>query len=420
MILSNRTQASIIAALVNGKPCEVDPDQLSDEWREMAAAIADIPVADRWARLLHQFGARGEADYARIQILDELRQTAIAYPPIDDTLDSLPDLEWLWHGWIPRGQITILLGDPAAGKSYLSLDLCRRVAAGDTWPDGAPIERAGNVLYVDAENRPSVLKARVGPWLPNERQRLFYMLPADDHFMVNLDYDLDRERLLDRVYRIRPDLVVIDSYSSISLHGENNKEDVQQLLSFLTRVGRDYDCAILVIHHQRKPSRLQLSLPGLPELSIHNIRGSGHIGAMATNVLGLNLIGANRNGARSLHAVKNNVGRYPDPIGVTFTPWDENPEVAILSYGEVPESESTGVPLVERCADWLIELLEEMGPLPPDEIIAIGDEEGYNRRMIYRARKRLDGRIADTSGARKPDNRWTVDDGATETDHSDD
>lgn len=409
MILSNRTQASIIAALLRGDQPDFNPSDLTGAYREYYAWYSDLQGIQQPGGLWHHFlatYARKDEHFTACQLIGALHDEPLHYPSVDGTLDQLPDLRWLWHPWIARGQITLLTGDPSAGKSYLSLDLARRIAADTTWPDGTPVGQPGVTLYVDAENRPSVLKIRVSNWTDAQRQRLYYMLPAPNLMMIDLEGDLDRERFLDRVYRLRPALIIIDSYGSISLKGENNKEDVQRILSFLTRVSRDYDCAVVIIHHLRKRSRIQLTLPQMPRISIHSVRGSGHIGAMATNILGLQLVGTDQNGVRSLHVVKNNLGIAPEPIGVTFIPWSENPEVAVISYGDVPEPDHD-LTKVEQCMEWLVELLED-GALSPSEIIDLAEYEDYNRRMVFRARNKLGAAIVDTEGPKHPSNRWTL------------
>jgi KaiC/GvpD/RAD55 family RecA-like ATPase len=408
MLLSIRTQASIIVDLLQGRQVELDPADLTGEWAgyyQWILTRQDESPEQRWHSFMLEFAERSETHFANTRLLRELWAYPIEYESADQVLERLPDLHWLWHPWIPRGLVTVCFGDAGTGKTYLLLDIAQRVALGTAYPDATPVQRPGCVLFVDAENKPAVFKRRVSHW-GDELARMFYMMPAMNRLMINLDHDLDRERFLDRVYRIRPELIVIDSYGSITLRGENAKEDAQKTLIFLTAVAKDYDCAAVVIHHPRKPTgAMQSSLSG-GEMSIHNVRGSGYIVQMATNVLGLQLTGLDRNGPRKLHVVKNNLGQYPDPIGVTYTPWENDPEVAVLSYGQVLQAEKPKK--IEQCADWLIELLREQGALSTNEIMVMGEEVGFNRRMIYRARKRAGADIVDTESPYWAGNGWAL------------
>jgi hypothetical protein len=69
-------------------------------------------------------------------------------------------VRWLWPGWIPRGMITLLGAYQGTGKSYFVLDIARTVIHGGPWPDGAPAEKLGTVIYVDAEAIPQVNNER--------------------------------------------------------------------------------------------------------------------------------------------------------------------------------------------------------------------------------------------------------------------
>jgi hypothetical protein len=44
--------------------------------------------------------------------------------------------EWLWHLRIPKGELTIVDGDPSVNKSSLLMDLAARVSKGREMPDG--------------------------------------------------------------------------------------------------------------------------------------------------------------------------------------------------------------------------------------------------------------------------------------------
>ena len=50
--------------------------------------------------------------------------------------DVAPEqVEWLWRERIAIGKLTLLVGDPGQGKSFLTLDIAARVSRGAPWPD---------------------------------------------------------------------------------------------------------------------------------------------------------------------------------------------------------------------------------------------------------------------------------------------
>lgn len=83
---------------------------------------------------------------------DTLTPAPVAAPALVRLADvSAEQVSWLWRGRLPRGKLTLIVGDPGLGKSYLTLDVAARVSRGDEWPDG---ERAalGDVVLLNAED----------------------------------------------------------------------------------------------------------------------------------------------------------------------------------------------------------------------------------------------------------------------------
>ena len=60
-------------------------------------------------------------------------------------------VQWLWRSRIPRAKITLLVGDPGSGKSYLSLAVAAGITTGFALPDGAPNDR-GRVVIANLED----------------------------------------------------------------------------------------------------------------------------------------------------------------------------------------------------------------------------------------------------------------------------
>ena len=58
---------------------------------------------------------------------------------------------WLWPGWLPRGKVGLLDGNPGLGKSTVTLDLAARITRGAPMPDGAK-SVSGSVVLVSYED----------------------------------------------------------------------------------------------------------------------------------------------------------------------------------------------------------------------------------------------------------------------------
>jgi len=48
--------------------------------------------------------------------------------------EAADQAEWLWPCYIPRGEVTLVVGQPGVGKSYFMADLAARTTSGAGWP----------------------------------------------------------------------------------------------------------------------------------------------------------------------------------------------------------------------------------------------------------------------------------------------
>src|SRR5947207_15042820 len=71
------------------------------------------------------------------------------------------ELEWLWRGYLPRGKLVLLDGDPGMAKSLLTIDLIARLSRGGPLPDGTMLPRAYTSALLAAEDG---RKDTIRPW----------------------------------------------------------------------------------------------------------------------------------------------------------------------------------------------------------------------------------------------------------------
>ena len=62
-------------------------------------------------------------------------------------------VQWLWPNRIAAGRMTLIVGVPGVGKSFIECDMASRVSTGTPWPDGTKCPK-GAVLLVCAEDDP--------------------------------------------------------------------------------------------------------------------------------------------------------------------------------------------------------------------------------------------------------------------------
>lgn len=406
-MLTRRMQIQAIADRLAGLPTQVHIKDFEMPWQLCWQAVESAQPGQEHEALHKVVSGLPEPK----EILERILATRPGYRPEIQSLEEiamdLPPIEWVWDGWIPRGLLTVLGASQGSGKSFVATDLAYRVIHNQGFPDGTPVKRPGaNVIYVDAEMVPQILNERSQNY-GMDRKKLFLMLPEPGD-MIDLGKDHYRERLSEMTAILKPELIIIDSLSSIHNGGQNNVEDVRSLIGYLTRLVGWANCGLVLVHHIRKPAGGGQRMMNV-DLGMEDLSGSGYITQQARVVLGLHVVQTgpkfDPNGPREFKMLKNSIGRYPEPLGFSFASlhpagvmlqWDTN---APQTYREPSQR--------DECGEWLEDLLRANpeGVFPKD-VVSMGADEGFSRPMIYRARKELSLHIQNTQGRQAPGNRW--------------
>jgi len=170
------------------------------------------------------------------------------------------EVSWLWPGRIPLGRITLLVGRPGEGKSYLTAYMAARVSRGRCWPDGSACD-CGSVLLMTGEDDPAdTIRPRLDAH--NADCRRVHLLSAVRRVdgegqyerLIRLD-DVDAiGQALERLGDCR--LVVVDPVGSFlggrtDAHRDN---EVRAVLAPLAALAEQHGPAVLLIAHRRKAS----------------------------------------------------------------------------------------------------------------------------------------------------------------------
>ncbi|MCL5280566.1 MAG: AAA family ATPase [Planctomycetes bacterium] len=168
-------------------------------------------------------------------------------------------VRWLWPGRVPLGRLTLLVGRPGAGKSFLTADLAARVSTGRPWPDGTACA-AGAVLLICAEDDPAdTLRPRLaahGAALQRVHVLSRVRRSGADGRPCETAFTLADIGSLEESLRACPDcrLVIVDPIGSFLGRGTDayRENHVRALLEPVARLAEAYGPAVLVTAHQRK------------------------------------------------------------------------------------------------------------------------------------------------------------------------
>jgi hypothetical protein len=150
------------------------------------------------------------------------------------------DIEWLIPGWIPRATTLLLHADGGVGKTLFAYQLMESVLKGRPW-NGYHVEK-GSCLLVQCDEPGIVTAERI------EIRGIGENLPL--RILTNWQAE-NLPRLADYIQREKPDLIIIDSLTTINkacTFSENDTEYARPLLH-LRDLANDYGATVIVIHH---------------------------------------------------------------------------------------------------------------------------------------------------------------------------
>ena len=293
-------------------------------------------------------------------------------------LTCLADVEprpvaWLWRGRVPLGRITLLVGRPGEGKSFLTTDMASRISTGTPWPDGNDCPQ-GSVLMLTAEDDPAdTIRPRLDAHYADVAR--VHLLSA----VRRVDKDGQYERLVtladvdaieESLVKL-PDckLIVVDPIGSFLGGGTDAHRDneVRSVLAPIAALAEKHGPAVLVVAHRRKSQS-----PAADDL----VLGSRAFTGIARAVWHLSRDAENKT-RRLLLPGKNNLG--PEAGGLAFSiigeppriSWERDP-VAMHADDAVAAEQAASKPgpkaeAVKDAKAWLVKTLAD-GPRLAKEV----------------------------------------------------
>lgn len=302
------------------------------------------------------------------------------------------DVDWLWPGRIPFGQITAILGPKSVGKSFLAADLIARVTNGTPWPEELEAEGGvgaapwpGSVIVVATQDdHTKVVCPR------------FRRAEADMNKIVFLPYpyatvksarplhahDIDGwETLANTLPDLR--MIVIDPFALLLGSAIDRRTgELADILNRLGRLARERNLAVVLLNATDKVSA--------GKFWSHGIDALPYIRAAAQSVWEVR-VDPNDVDRRQLLPVQ--VGLDANVGGLSFkidpatkrVVWSAEPIMIQANQAPASRRESSGV---ARAMVWLQEFLAD-GPRLAVDVFREGTLAGHSTNALYAAKGRL-------------------------------
>lgn len=286
---------------------------------------------------------------------------------------ELENIEWEWRNWIARGTVTIISAESGMGKSMLLLRLAGCYLCGWPWPDGTPFTgERGSVVWCESEAAQALNRERADNWNLPVDNILTPVAPRTDFTLTNMRHV---EALAEAMKWPHVKFVVIDSLSGAYPEIEKGTADTMPVMKWLAGQARDNHKPLIASHHFRKRGILDSDV-----ITLDRLRGASAIVQPARLVLAMDAPDPNAPNSKRLAVIKSNLGKYPDPVGMTIGD-------AGVDFGIAPE-----VPKVESQAERAMDLLRLLLEREPLTFAQLADEfrsAGISEVTMRRAKAKL-------------------------------
>jgi len=316
-----------------------------------------------------------EQDYID-RLVSEVSYRPLTFSTAVDLDRAVKSTTFTAQPWMARGVITLLISSPGLGKTYLALDIARRLLNPRLgWFDDTQLELPSNsrIVWCDTEASQGILRDRIEILrIPKSR----VVFPFEDPLReIQLDNAADMAQLERVVGYVVPSILVIDSLRG-SNTGEENDSRMQGILKNVSRMVLKHDINCLTTHHTNRPP------PGQPDViqDVNRTRGSTAIAAQCRTIWALDRPNKQSEVLR-LSVIKNNLAPKPEAIGLRVG------EKGVEWTDEVPEVPRRRTKK-DEAAEFLTEFLKD-GPKPAKEVEELAKEEGISLMTLRRARKKM-------------------------------
>ncbi|MGQ4661372.1 AAA family ATPase [Lysobacter sp. F6437] len=162
-------------------------------------------------------------------------------------------VQWLWPGWLERGALHMLAGQPGTGKTTIALALAATITAGGKWPDGSQAAGGDVVIWSGEDDLPTTLVPRLCASGADMRRVNFVESVRQGKNVRPFDPATDTDALratLADLTDVR--LLIVDPIVS-AVGGDSHKNaEVRRSLQPLVHLAQEHGCALLGITHFSK------------------------------------------------------------------------------------------------------------------------------------------------------------------------
>jgi hypothetical protein len=321
-------------------------------------------------------------------------------------------VDWLWPGRIPFGKLTLLVGDPDLGKSFIMTDIAARVTTRKAWPSSSTIEApSGHVIVLTAEDGlADTVRPRVD-WLGGNPARvdvLTAVVGVDGEEPFSLSRDLPA--LEHAIGETGARLVGIDplsAYLGDSSGDSHTDAEIRRVLGPVSQLADRTQAAVLGIMHLTKNQMTRL---------LYRVQGNIAFVAAARSVLAVTTDPDDDTGQRRffLHTKSNLSRKAPTlayriaggPDASAFIAWEPEPAEGISPASVIRQEETAQEHKARATGKGFLERLLAQGPVAASQVWSAAKANGITDWAVRQGKDALGVEVTKIGQPTKPGQGW--------------
>ncbi|OWY70623.1 hypothetical protein B7486_13475 [cyanobacterium TDX16] len=296
-------------------------------------------------------------------------------------------VSWLWPGRIPAGKISLIIGDPCVGKSFLLYDIASRVSTGRAWPDllDGQYEPADIVLLTAEDDLADTVRPRIDA-AEGDPTRIVAITsvadgPTAQPRLLRLDRDIAKLEEVIKAHKAR--LLAIDPLSAYLGTADSYRDtEVRRVLAPLAEIAARHRVAVVAVMHLGKDASRS---------AMYRANGSIAFTAAPRAVWAVGRSPEDE-GRRVMACVKMNLAQAAPSLSYRIQDgglyWDAEPVALtadeLLGQSPGPDSRSDRV----DARRFLEEILTD-GPVPARRVVSEGRNHGFSPKQLRSAQSSL-------------------------------
>jgi len=176
--------------------------------------------------------------------------TSLIFDYIGDVMSQpLQEKDWLIKDLLQANTVASLYAPSGSCKSFLAIDLSLIIACGLNWLN-KPVKQ-GKVMYLCGEGADGI-RGRLEAWQHENKMKVPGKEFCISRGATMIDDPAKRKKLIARIRKERPELLVVDTLRRNFSGSENDSKEVSDFVAAIDEIKNCCRCTVLVVAHTGK------------------------------------------------------------------------------------------------------------------------------------------------------------------------